>query len=319
MPSPAPRAGETPRPGIKAIQPLPSWCYEHYNDGKWWFTRTQACRIVRLKIDLVYRDTSGVTVRGGMTVNQFSYLYTSASLTNYQFQMQMGVLDAWGEAASGAKLSANASCSPFTLCKVIHHDFPDQPLRAGTTVGGHIGLDTSDRIRQGGYGTKLTHNTSLFWAVEKPGVASGTGIEGRIFLRCDDALPADNNTSPGCVVREYTPTLYYPMAGPLPEVARHIADAVNAGAPNALERLTDKTLKDKNRAVSCPPSQPRPPGKSCDEYPFASTWQGAATGTNPTSARMIDATQNELGGSALNTFYRENRVLEKDWFHVRTP
>ncbi|WP_436840480.1 NucA/NucB deoxyribonuclease domain-containing protein [Streptomyces flavofungini] len=30
-----------------------------------------------------------------------------------------------------------------------------------------------------------------------------------------------------------------------------------------------------NQKKACPPSLPRPPGKSCGEYPFASTWQGA--------------------------------------------
>ncbi|WP_443072931.1 NucA/NucB deoxyribonuclease domain-containing protein [Streptomyces sp. NBC_01451] len=27
----------------------------------------------------------------------------------------------------------------------------------------------------------------------------------------------------------------------------------------------------------CPSSLPRPEGKQCDEYPFASTWEGAKT------------------------------------------
>ncbi|MDI1455685.1 NucA/NucB deoxyribonuclease domain-containing protein [Streptomyces sp. NPDC003388] len=60
----------------------------------------------------------------------------------------------------------------------------------------------------------------------------------------------------------------------------------------------------------------RPAGKQCDEYPFASTWQGASTGGGHFSWRMINVTQNEEGGKALGRFYLYNRVLEKDRFLV---
>ncbi|MFJ3310888.1 NucA/NucB deoxyribonuclease domain-containing protein [Streptomyces sp. NPDC086549] len=72
----------------------------------------------------------------------------------------------------------------------------------------------------------------------------------------------------------------------------------------------------KNRNKACPSSRHRPAGKQCDEYPFASTWQGASTGGGHFSWRMINATQNEEGGKALGRFYLYNRVLEKDRFLV---
>ncbi|WP_436843132.1 NucA/NucB deoxyribonuclease domain-containing protein [Streptomyces collinus] len=64
------------------------------------------------------------------------------------------------------------------------------------------------------------------------------------------------------------------------------------------------------------PAGTGPPGKQCDEYPVASTWQGASTGSGNFSWRMIDATQNEEGGKALGRFYLYNRVLDKDKFLV---
>ncbi|MGW4985434.1 NucA/NucB deoxyribonuclease domain-containing protein [Streptomyces mirabilis] len=66
----------------------------------------------------------------------------------------------------------------------------------------------------------------------------------------------------------------------------------------------------------CPSSRHRPPGKQCDEYPFASTWQGASTGGGQFSWRMINATQNEDGGRALKNFYGYNRIIEKGKFLV---
>ncbi|WOT40573.1 NucA/NucB deoxyribonuclease domain-containing protein [Streptomyces coeruleorubidus] len=60
----------------------------------------------------------------------------------------------------------------------------------------------------------------------------------------------------------------------------------------------------------------RPPGKSCDEYPFASTWQGAKYGNGKFSRRMVNAKQNTDAGKALKGFYTYSRVLEGDRFLV---
>src|SRR6266542_4219666 len=142
-----------------------------------------------------------------------------------------------------------------------------------------------------------------------------------------------------------------PLATPrhprsFPELAHHLSDALGSGLPGAypngspLFRLTDATLIEKNRDTACKKSYFRPPGKTCDEYPFASTREGAytgggsprtldwcqipkvpqgITGTDGYSVCMIDATQNTNGGLALLSFYRDNRVLSWDAFHVWTP
>lgn len=91
-----------------------------------------------------------------------------------------------------------------------------------------------------------------------------------------------------------------------------------------------------NRASACPTAGwlPRPAGKSCDEYPPASTerlpyngggtartfnWcqvtlQGlASTGASGFSICMIDKCENSLAGSLLSTAgYRPQRVLDGD-------
>ncbi|WP_455712281.1 NucA/NucB deoxyribonuclease domain-containing protein [Streptomyces luteogriseus] len=47
------------------------------------------------------------------------------------------------------------------------------------------------------------------------------------------------------------------------------------GTTHYLTRLTDRRKIKENRDKACPTSLVRPPDKSCDEYPFASTRQGA--------------------------------------------
>ncbi|WP_312038298.1 NucA/NucB deoxyribonuclease domain-containing protein [Streptomyces galbus] len=88
------------------------------------------------------------------------------------------------------------------------------------------------------------------------------------------------------------------------------------GTTRYLTRLIDQKRQVANRNTACPPSLPRPALLSCDEYPFASTWQGASTGGGNYSRRMIDAKQNSAGGGALGGFYLYNRIIESDKFLV---
>ncbi|MBB6079473.1 NucA/NucB deoxyribonuclease domain-containing protein [Streptomyces paradoxus] len=89
------------------------------------------------------------------------------------------------------------------------------------------------------------------------------------------------------------------------------------GTTNFLTRLTERRKIDQNREKACPSSLVRPPGKSCDEYPFAGTWQGAKHSGGEFSCCMINARQNTDAGKELKGFYTYSRVLEGDRFLVR--
>ncbi|MEU9397788.1 NucA/NucB deoxyribonuclease domain-containing protein [Streptomyces sp. NPDC048324] len=66
-------------------------------------------------------------------------------------------------------------------------------------------------------------------------------------------------------------------------------------------------------------------GLECDEYPFASTYEGSAQSiydeTKPKknfSARAIDGTENGAGGTQLASYYSDNRIIDgpNDEFYV---
>ena len=105
--------------------------------------------------------------------------------------------------------------------------------------------------------------------------------------------------------------------------------------PAPLNRLVNAAQQTANYNRSCPSSYPRPAGLSCDEYPFRSSRQGASTGGGPGrtipgcqvplpsgtgpigySACMIDDTENSEGGSALGSFYIDQRILDNDAYYV---
>ena len=145
----------------------------------------------------------------------------------------------------------------------------------------------------------------------------------------------------GCVFNTYPGYVKFPTAT-APEYARHVSGAIKSGLPGRyksqsyLHRLTNAALATKNRNKACPERLTRPKGRSCDEYPFASTKEGAytskaskarsqswcrmkdpaRTGSKGWSRCFINASHNSSGGGLLVKFYKAERILNNDRFQV---
>ncbi|MEV7180094.1 NucA/NucB deoxyribonuclease domain-containing protein [Kitasatospora sp. NPDC093679] len=123
--------------------------------------------------------------------------------------------------------------------------------------------------------------------------------------------------------------------------ARHIKDARSnpertfpsfvgttvPGEKEPLHRLIDRAKQDTNRTAAIKTCDDvwgnyAGSGLECDEYPFSSTYEGAAAGgASPTgrySSRLIDAADNGAGGNMILAVYTQNRVLDGDPFYVKT-
>ncbi|MFB6626320.1 NucA/NucB deoxyribonuclease domain-containing protein [Streptomyces sp. NPDC056374] len=120
------------------------------------------------------------------------------------------------------------------------------------------------------------------------------------------------------------------------ETARHIYDALHhpertfpatfpkviPGEKEPLHRVLDQDTVEKNRKAANDTCVdvwgPYDGAKlNCNEYPFASTYEGAVKGDRRYSARLIDADDNQKVGRELNSqFYTVNRVLDNDAFYV---
>ncbi|GAB7184567.1 hypothetical protein ATKI12_6377 [Kitasatospora sp. Ki12] len=118
--------------------------------------------------------------------------------------------------------------------------------------------------------------------------------------------------------------------------ARHIADAQNnpertfpsfnaktvPGAKQPLHRLVNREEQKKNRVVAIKTCEDiwgdyTKSGLECDEYPFASTKEGANKGDKRYSARLIDGDDNGKGGNMIGEVYSVNRLLDNDPFYVK--
>ncbi|MGJ7907730.1 NucA/NucB deoxyribonuclease domain-containing protein [Actinopolyspora sp. H202] len=120
-----------------------------------------------------------------------------------------------------------------------------------------------------------------------------------------------------------------------PESARHYSDAIKKpvttfpsivgknipGIEEPLHRTMDKEQKEANNRAAirtCKDVWGSYDGQlmNCDEYPFASTEEGAANSNGNYSARLIDAADNQAAGRWLNKHYQQNRIIDGDPFYI---
>ncbi|MEU8993130.1 NucA/NucB deoxyribonuclease domain-containing protein [Streptomyces sp. NPDC048558] len=298
-----------------AAWPAPNWCDDHGANGKWYVNRFKACGI--FPADLTVTNPRTGAVVGRMHYLTRAYAYSKRDIKTWAYQVELLEVSSSG-AARGSSANGKGTCAG--KCKVTESKFPSQPMSTSKEPVGQFFLDTT--IKTSPKGQKGEGQASAVWRFTNPGWA---GPSNSITLptppvRCDNALPGTSKA--GCVM-PYIPQMVYAKNGEFPELAKHIEYAQNTknlpgkhGTTRYLTRLTNKEKIKENRNTACPSSLERPPGKQCDEYPFASTWQGAKTGGGNFSRRMINGTQNEDGGRALSRFYLYNRILEKDRFLV---
>lgn len=150
--------------------------------------------------------------------------------------------------------------------------------------------------------------------------------------RCDYATPQLSGR--GCVFKSVTPVFTLSKTGPASGVAIHVQKAISSGLASKLTRASTARIT-ANRTRACPSSLARAQGYDCDEYPFASSNQGAASGGSArvfsgcrwTAVPKVGAVgysrcqvireQNRAGGNLLNSFYASQRVMVNDKYKVK--
>ncbi|RKR73690.1 deoxyribonuclease NucA/NucB [Frondihabitans australicus] len=314
-------------------------CQKAQPEGEVVQTRFEACQLDDWVADIYQTDDDGSQELIGW-VDGIDAIYSQMvdGSTNWASGVDLEVLDTVGAGAS-AVLTAEPVCAG-DACNVLEIDAINMdPVTAEDEQIGSAYYDWTPV--KGGTGLG-----EVAWTVtvETPGAVPGTAEFRNVPTRCDKALP--NSNSVGCVDPDTTEYILFDTTV-LPSFTHHLAEALGSGLPGAdygsnpspLHRLVNATLRNKNRSTACPASFPRPSGESCDEYPFASTKEGAFTGngagartfdgcditlpnpssTGPTgcSVCMIDATQNSKAGSDLQVqLYRPYRMLDGDTFNV---
>ncbi|MEU8976650.1 NucA/NucB deoxyribonuclease domain-containing protein [Streptomyces monashensis] len=189
-------------------------------------------------------------------------------------------------------------------------------------------------------GQQNTTHTNYNLLYTKAGYLPGDTAWGSETYRCDNGIA---NNGKGCVYPKHTPTDDGVLPSAmlfLPRISQNIRNVQRAplhiGRPGSsipLERADAATQKDNRRDVcSGKPGPgdinwivipPVPPQKfnattpTCDEYPFASTYQGGVRYAPPNRAiKWVPKWENDLQGNILLDFYRQNRILIGDPYYI---
>jgi hypothetical protein len=331
----------TPQSGVsaQALQTYPSWC-----TTTWMQTRLTQCRMQPTGISVRDSSTGGPVGFLAFKLGNLSYTANNSLTWGHQTDILYQNADSWG-LVGNSYASGTASCvsvnTQVAPCSRQSGSFPATSVNPNFPISAEAFFNST--ISSTVSGSLGTSATSWFYTFTNTAWNPVTFSSQSSPVRCDNATPG---RSAGCVNSSYTPYIVYSRTGAYSELARHIGDAQVSGLPGAypsgtpLTRLLTGDDSKDNRDTACPDTYTRPTTpfpKSCDEYPFASSNQGASTtgGSGRTfsycsipqlrtgitgplgySACMISATQNSTGGSLLGAFYGNNRVISNDYYRV---
>ncbi|MFB7878552.1 LGFP repeat-containing protein [Nocardia sp. NPDC056064] len=256
-------------------------------------------------------------------------------------------------------VTGSAPCTGISCPVIVHDEIVNEPLTPGAQIFGFYefgpnGLAPNQimtlimemKLRFTSPGAREKQPGSLEWRSISP------------EIRCDNETNVPGISvglqSQGCVFPSRTPVVDFASEALLTPIADHVRQAQQSGLPGApkfywtgpLSRMTNEAERRRNGGRACPSGRYSATGRTCDEYPFKSTYQGAAqpsgvvlppngrtftgceiddpprvelsrTGSPGYSVCMIDAAANNRQGDVLATFYYENRVMDGDQFYVR--
>jgi hypothetical protein len=331
-----PRTGPRTRParGAAGVSAAADDCGRNY----WFTTRLSTCNTEDRVVNIL--TLPDLRIVGWLEYTATSRVSVSGRDDRWTHQFTVTVTYGSGQYA-GTSIEAVAECG--ANCTWLSQTPVVGAIVPGVTLSGTARFSTP----YGGAGAAWAANSRWSWIIKNPTTVNQQTP--RVFQsppahRCDDALGA--GTPVGCAFPTVRPILEVPRTR-YPMYARHIELAINHGVPSVLTRTTSGALNAANRARACPSSYPRPAGYECDEYPFASTYNGAASqpygrtfliidlnGGNGFNCRvplprrqagdwqgysvcMIPATENRDGGTDLASFYITYRVIDNDQFIVR--
>jgi hypothetical protein len=327
-----PSGPSKPSHGKVGTQGVVDYCQDQPG-SQWNKDRFSGCRgALRLWVDVIQRNP--LVLIGRMSFTDVMMSFTNDEPGIWSLGHVLIPETAWGDYI-GVMMEGGYTCSGY--CFVEETNFPPTPVFTGETVATWGYAQSYVSADQVGVGTLKTS-----WRFTRPDLKpTGLTTAEAPEVRCDDTF---GNRDTGCVFADVWPTYGLPSDA-YPTVATHVylsQDSGTVGKDWPLHRITDELRNAENREVACPDWMVAPaPNLSCDEYPFASTKEGAwmlpqmgrsffypgfydcqmphlptnGSGTG-WSACWVDANENKGAGADLLNFYADYRVVDQDPFFV---
>lgn len=287
-------AASDPNPAAFRPATLPTWC----TTTSWQGTRFDMCYIQ--SNDILNIDTKTGEQLGFAEftiVDDFELTWNSQQFSE-SFAIQLPVVNG---TFAGETLNMVPTCGLKTTC-IAAGGFADLPIVEGESYATQFAYSDSTNTVDENY-IRYTMTSGPTTIVP----ATWTSPP----FRCDNEI---QGAAAGCVVPGIAPVLT--TMTNVPHIAANIR-SVQAAGPNHYGRESDgkpltrnSSLQNANNAVACPPKV-HPIGTSCDEYPFATTDQGASKTMQPDwGTAYVPTSEQSSQGGYLSNFYRQFRVLD---------
>ncbi|MCX5079179.1 hypothetical protein OHA84_38200 (plasmid) [Streptomyces sp. NBC_00513] len=196
------------------------------------------------------------------------YNYTDTGLGRYAHQIDTSMYSGWGDAT---KATIDGQATLTGPCTRTSATFPAKPLSPVNSWNTGESFFDSSLV---GPATKGKCKTMWYLTFNNAGYDPAVVDYSMNEVRCDNATAGRPGI--GCVIPWVASNLVYTRTA-TPELADHVTKAQASGLPSRLTRTEDQTVIDSNRTKACG-SAPSVPGKSCDEYPIATSEQGLNAG-----------------------------------------
>jgi hypothetical protein len=284
-------------------------------------TRHDACAVTTITYTIL--STQGEVLGTGLIGLRYSENLNSYSLNNsswhWGLNVRIGMLSASGDVAVGTVAAVGVLCVNCTASPLLQ----EVPLPVGKVwslnfhITAHGGAVTTTRQLP----TVQIGNPN---ATEQapPVVFPSMGP-----ARCDHSpsiLAVFGKQTYGCVFSDVAASyLVYLTRKKINNVAQNIFDGERTkphhfgwfGHGSPLTRASNGTIQDKNRQAACGRTHYKKPW-SCDEYPFADTYQGAHYFPHDYVTKKVLGRENSRESAYRNNMYRSERLLAGDAYWV---
>ncbi|MEQ4306207.1 hypothetical protein ABNF97_33305 [Plantactinospora sp. B6F1] len=293
---------------------IPTWCDLEQEATN---LRMNDC-FIQTSYVVFYRVPNG-SMTGIATVTYFEWATLNPDSRSWDHHLAMYVSDAFDDALNSTFIATpwcNAACGVAN---------PTTPTRLTTRVNQWY----KGKWTLSSPGTATVYpeqNTDLYFtSTVTPDRQIYDFTPPMGYARCDSSSLIADTPNGGCSYYKVAPR--HELSPHDWRYGRHAAFVATAqvelpdgwGLPRypPLTRMYDPVLEANNHATSCAGFLPTGPMDSCDVYPFAGTYQGAAIiGKSRTAVGHVPVDQRAAGNAAFATFVSSNRILDGDTFSV---
>jgi hypothetical protein len=270
--APAPHA-KSAAPAPHVVSPAQVWC-DTLGANTWWLTRTSMCITgILITYEVFDAQTGAVLGTANFDVSQSMQLETTSLVWEERDYITM--LDATG-LAIGVEVGFTATCA--SLCTAASDLSVPVPIAVGETLPALITYTDAPASGQDTTSATYTMEAIQPGTIPVQPIVSWPGPTD-YPIRCDTLVGG----SPGCVIPAVTPTFFVSVAQSgasaimIAFSQQYLPDGWGSSQP--LRRLASDALANTNRNIICgvfTPDPTVPGGDSCDEFPFAKTYESGA-------------------------------------------